>query len=54
LLSSNDLGFRKLGEENGWQCYGVGDEKPGQYVEVRAMPEARRGACGTSSIYHLA
>ncbi len=50
----NSLGFQKLGEENGWQRYGVGGGKSGEYVDLRAMPEARRGAWGTGSVHHLA
>jgi len=48
------MGFRHLGEENGWRRYGVGEGKSGQYVEVREVPDARRGAWGTGSIHHLA
>ena len=54
LFLINGLGFRKLGEENGWLRYGVGEGKSGRYVDLRAMPEARRGAWGTGSIHHLA
>ena len=48
------LGFRKVAEESGWQRYGLGEGKSGQYVDLRAMPEARRGAWGTGSVHHLA
>jgi glyoxalase family protein len=56
------MGFRKLDEENGWQRYGVGDSHPehaeappsGSYIDLRAAPEARRGAWGTGSVHHLA
>ena len=48
------LGFRKDAEESGWQRYGLGEGKSGQYVDLRAMPEARRGAWGTGSVHHLA
>ena len=50
----NGLGFIKLGDENGWQRYGVSEGKSGQYLDLKAMPEARRGAWGTGSIHHLA
>ena len=49
-----NLGFRKLGEENGWQRYGLGEGKSGQYVDLRAAPELPRGAWGTGSVHHLA
>jgi glyoxalase family protein len=48
------LGFQKTGEEGSWQRYGLGRGKSGQYVDLRAMPEARRGAWGTGSVHHLA
>jgi len=48
------MGFRYLGEENGWHRYGVGEGRSGQYVDVRELPGARRGAWGTGSIHHLA
>jgi glyoxalase family protein len=48
------LGFRKIGEQDGWQRYGVGAGKSGQYVDLHAMPETRRGAWGTGSVHHLA
>ena len=48
------LGFRHFGEENGWHRYGVGEGKSGQYVDVREVPGARRGAWGTGSVHHLA
>lgn len=51
---SDALGFRELGAENGWQRYGVGEGKSGQYIEVRAGPDANRGAWGTGMIHHLA
>jgi glyoxalase family protein len=48
------MGFRRIGEENGWVRYGVADAKSGEYVDVREVPGARRGAWGTGSIHHLA
>jgi glyoxalase family protein len=54
LFLSNGLGFRKLGDEHGWQRYGVGEGKSGQYIDLCARPEARRGAWGTGSVHHLA
>ncbi len=48
------LGFRKIGEVDGWQRYGLGNGKSGQYLDLRALPSAPRGAWGTGSIHHLA
>ena len=50
----NTMGFRHLGTENGWLRYGVGEGTSGQYVDLREIPGARRGAWGTGSIHHLA
>ena len=51
---SDSLGFRKVGEEDGWQRYGLGAGKSGQYVDLRAAPTAPRGVWGTGSVHHLA
>ena len=51
---SGALGFRKIGEEGTWQRYGLGEGSSGQYVDLQAAPEARRGAWGTGSVHHLA
>jgi len=52
------MGFRKIGEESGWHRYAVseadGNSPSGQYVDLRAAPEMRRGAWGTGSVHHLA
>jgi len=46
------LGFVRLGEENGWVRYGFADA-PG-IIDLRATPDARRGAWGVGSVHHLA
>jgi glyoxalase family protein len=48
------LGFRKVGQEGKWQRYGLGDRGSGQYVDLQALPETRRGAWGTGSVHHIA
>ncbi len=48
------LGFQPIGEENGWQRFGVADGISGQYVDLRGAPDAPRGAWGTGSVHHLA
>lgn len=48
------MGFRHLGTENGWLRYGLGEGTSGQYVDVRELAGARRGAWGTGSIHHIA
>jgi len=46
------LGFQPLGTENGWSRYGF-PEALG-VVDLRAVPEGRRGAWGVGSVHHLA
>lgn len=66
---SKAMGFQHIGTENGWHRFGVmtdaegrasarpgvaGACPSGQYVDLREMPTAPRGAWGTGSIHHLA
>lgn len=46
------LGLQRLSSEDGWDRYGV----PGAagVVDVRAMPDAGRGAWGVGAVHHLA
>jgi glyoxalase family protein len=46
------LGFVELGAENGWTRYGF--EHPSGVVDIREVPEARRGQWGVGSVHHLA
>jgi glyoxalase family protein len=52
------MGFRKLGEERGWERWGVGRSESetvsGGWLDLRAAPDAPRGAWGTGAIHHLA
>jgi glyoxalase family protein len=48
------LGFSFIAEENGWHRYGVSGGESGAYVDLQAVPTARRGAWGVGSIHHLA
>ena len=50
---TNILGFSRIGEEGGWQRYGVEGGGSGKYVDLWESP-ARRGAWGVGSIHHLA
>ena len=40
------LGFRAAGAENGWNRYVLGKGGPGEYVDIRELPDAPRGAWG--------
>lgn len=46
------LGMEQLGTEHGWTRYGV----PGTagVIDIREVPDARRGAWGVGNIHHLA
>jgi glyoxalase family protein len=46
------LGFELLATEGGWHRYGFAGH-PG-VVDLKAAPEARRGAWGVGSVHHLA
>jgi glyoxalase family protein len=46
------LGFERLGADGEWTRYGF-RELPG-VVDVRAAPDARRGAWGVGAVHHLA
>jgi glyoxalase family protein len=46
------LGFERLQSENGWTRYGVHDAHG--IIDVREMPDARRGAWGVGTVHHLA
>ncbi len=48
------LGFEKLAQEDGWHRYGVLGGGSGKYVDVRELPEERRGQWGTGSVHHVA
>ena len=48
------MGFRKLGEERGWERCVVGETTSGGWFDLKAAPDAPRGAWGTGAIHHLA
>ena len=53
-LLTGVLGFERVGEEGGWHRYGVEGGGSGRVVDVRELPEERRGAWGTGGIHHVA
>jgi glyoxalase family protein len=48
------LGFAEIGSDDGWMRYGASGGGSGQYVDLYAAPESRRGAWGVGSIHHIA
>lgn len=48
------MGFTHIGTEDGWQRYGVEGGVSGTLIEVRELPDERRGQWGTGSVHHVA
>jgi glyoxalase family protein len=48
------LGFRETGEESGWHRFAVGRGGSGAHLDIRALPDERRGAWGVGAIHHVA
>ena len=53
-LLTGILGFTPLGEEQGWTRFGLGNDVAGTFVELRELPEQRRGRWGTGGVHHVA
>jgi len=50
----NILGFTKTSEDKGWHRYAVDGGGSGKIVEVREIPEGRRGMWGPGIVHHVA
>jgi glyoxalase family protein len=48
------LGFSALGEEGGWHRFAVDGGGSGKHLEIRELPDVRRGAWGTGGVHHVA
>ena len=48
------LGFTAMGEEGGWHRFGGAGGGSGRHLDIRELPEARRGAWGTGGVHHVA
>ena len=48
------MGFHFLSEEDGWHRYGVEGGGSGKLIEIKELPEERRGQWGTGSVHHVA
>lgn len=53
-LLTEAMGFEHLGTEAGWHRYGVDGGTSGKIIEVKELPEERRGQWGTGSVHHVA
>jgi glyoxalase family protein len=50
----NGLGFTEAGVEHGWHRFAVDGGGAGKVVDIRELPEERRGNWGTGGIHHVA
>jgi glyoxalase family protein len=48
------MGFTHLGTEDGWHRYGVEGGSSGKLIEIKELPEERRGQWGTGTVHHVA
>jgi glyoxalase family protein len=48
------MGFHLIGAEDGWQRYGADGGGSGKLIEIKELPEERRGQWGTGSVHHVA
>jgi glyoxalase family protein len=48
------LGFHTAGEENGWHRYAIGSGGSGAHLDIKAVPETKRGQWGVGSVHHVA
>ncbi len=48
------MGFSVVGKENGWQRYQVDGGGSGKLIEIKELPEERRGEWGTGTVHHVA
>jgi len=48
------LGFSHVASEGGWHRWGVEGGGSGRTIDIREVPDARRGAWGAGAVHHLA
>lgn len=48
------LGFEEVAEEDGWHRFGAGGGGSSRWVEIRELPEERRGTWGPGAVHHVA
>ncbi len=53
-LLTRVMGFDRLGDEDGWVRFGLDRGAGGTLVEVRELPQERRGRWGTGGVHHVA
>lgn len=53
-LLTQHMGFTRLGVDDGWHRYGVDGGGSGNLIEIKELPESRRGQWGTGGVHHVA
>jgi glyoxalase family protein len=48
------MGFTYLGEEHGWHRFSIKGGGSGKLIEIKELPEERRGQWGTGAVHHVA
>jgi len=48
------MGFAQVGEEDGWKRYAAEGGGSGKLIEIKELPEERRGEWGTGAVHHVA
>lgn len=48
------LGFETAGIDDGWERFEAGDGGASRRIEIRELPDRRRGAWGTGAVHHVA
>jgi len=53
-LLTEQMGFALLGTEDGWQRYGVEGGGSGKWIDIKELPNERRGIVGAGTVHHVA
>lgn len=53
-LLTQVMGFTKIGEDYDWVRYGADGGGSGKFIELKELPDERRGAWGTGAVHHVA
>lgn len=48
------LGFEPAGSEGGWERFAADGGGTGRYLELKELPDERRGTWGTGAVHHVA
>ena len=51
---TSTLGFREVGEEDGWRRFALPGGRSGRVLDIREAPSERQGTWGTGSVHHIA